>query len=57
MNKILKRLILKRVQSGEVIFRKGDSPSGFYIVLEGSVNAYLSKEPERIQIDIQKVIE
>lgn len=38
---------LRSLSAGEVVFRRGDSPDGLYVLLEGSVRVFLTDEQGR----------
>ena len=43
----------EKFKKGETIFRCGDAPNKFYIIMKGSVNIYLPKSEE----EIKKILE
>ncbi len=47
---------LESFKKGETIFRCGDAPNKFYIILKGSVNIFLPKSEEEIKniLEFQK---
>lgn len=57
VTQILKKMTIQRVEESEVLFKKGDAPSKFYVVLDGSVNAYLSRDPDAVLMDIHRTRE
>jgi len=49
--KSLKKLVL---QPGDVLFKKGDTPNYFYVIIKGGVEIFQTKDEEALQSQIEE---